>query len=164
MSGLLFVQRVRVPRAAVTETHRHLQWVGRDGAEGLVLWAGTLASDGDTFVVREAIIPAQRVIRTAQGIGVVVDGVELHRLNRWLYDQRMTLVAQIHSHPGSAYHSKTDDAYAVATTAGSLSIVVPDFAFGLFDLGRCAVFRLAADGRWTMVNSDDAYALVAIED
>lgn len=50
-------------------------------------------------------------------------------------------VARIHSHPGLAFHSPTDDANPAITQEGALSIVVPFFGLGLrHGLDACAVF------------------------
>src|SRR5207302_2836368 len=38
--------------------------------------------------------------------------------------------AQIHTHGGRAFHSRTDDLYPLVHTPGFLSIVVPRFAVG----------------------------------
>jgi hypothetical protein len=63
------------------------------------------------------------------------------------------LIAQIHSHPSEAYHSETDDTYPIATTAGALSIVVPDFAIRPFRLNDCAVYRLLPKQGWVHVSN-----------
>lgn len=161
MSGLADIDRVRVPLARALEAHAHLRRVGEHGSEGFALWAGT--TDGTTFRVHETVIPVQRELRTGGGVAVVVDGDELHRLNLWLYEHRMTLIAQLHSHPSEAYHSPTDDAFPIATVVGSLSLVVPDFARAPFALGRCAVYRLAADGAWVGLAPAQARELIVIE-
>lgn len=160
MTALLDARRFVVPRKCAAEVHAHLERVGRQGFEGMGLWVGV--PEGDGFRVTEAVIPAQKHMRTADGVCVAVGPEELHRLNVWLFKRRLTLVAQIHSHPREAYHSGTDDAYAVATTAGSLSLVVPDFATKPFALGLCAVYRLDAKGRWREVRTRDAARLIEI--
>jgi hypothetical protein len=53
---------------------------------------------------------------------------ELARLNMYLYRNGLELVAQVHTHPAEYYHSSADDQYAIATTIGCYSIVVPNFA------------------------------------
>mgnify|MGYP001554367127 CR=1 FL=1 len=70
----------------------------------------------------------------------------------YLYRNSLELVAQVHTHPGAAYHSKTDDQYAIATTIGSFSIVVPTFAARNFAVSECAVYRLDAQGQWLEVD------------
>lgn len=162
MSGLGDVTSVSVPRSAVTAVHDHLRLVGRDGYEGLGLWVGEKLDRH--FTVRGAYIPAQRHIRTAEGVCVIIDASELHKLNVWLFDRRLSLLAQIHSHPGRAYHSKMDDETAVATVVGCLSLVVPDFARDPFELNRVAAYRLDAVGRWAEMRRADLKSLVTITD
>lgn len=57
-------------------------------------------------------------------------------------------VARIHSHPGAAFHSETDDANPALNHEGALSLVAPDFGAGLASgLERCAVY-LRTGGAW----------------
>ena len=57
-------------------------------------------------------------------------------------------VARIHSHPGDAFHSSTDDANPVICFEGAVSIVVPFFGLGLRrGLDACAVY-LFHHGQW----------------
>lgn len=149
-----------MPRVALDDVHAHLIQVGRSGYEGLGLWVGRLA--GETATVERALIPEQRLIRGPSGVGVYVDGNELHRINVWLFDHGLRILAQIHSHPTDAYHSDTDDENALATAIGSLSLVVPDFAKGPADLSRTVVYRLDQGGHWMHVRPADASLLIEI--
>nr|WP_246812747.1 Mov34/MPN/PAD-1 family protein [Ensifer sp. ENS07] len=162
VSGLAAVQRFIVPRAAVDQVHAHLADVGRSGYEGLGLWVGHVADE--TANVQRALIPQQRLIRSAAGVGVYVDGTELHRLNMWLFENGLRILAQIHSHPTDAYHSDTDDENALATTVGSLSLVVPDFARGPADLLQTAVYRLNRAGKWVEIPRQAVGRLIEIVD
>jgi hypothetical protein len=119
--------------------------VGKSGHEGFALWAGNRVNHA--FTVSNLVIPAQEGLRTSSGVCVRVEGDELHRINVWLFENELRLIAQIHSHPTDAYHSDTDDAFPIVTTEGGLSLVVPNFARGAPDLLTYAVFRLL-DGRW----------------
>ncbi|MBY5543665.1 hypothetical protein HFO60_27255 [Rhizobium leguminosarum] len=147
---------------AVNHVHEHLAEVGRSGYEGLGLWVGTVAAEIAT--VERALIPQQRCFRSAAGVGVHVDGAELHRINKWLFDNGLRILAQIHSHPTDAYHSDTDDEYALATAVGSLSLVVPDFATGPTDLSQTAVYRLNKAGKWMAVPHAAVNRLIEIVD
>lgn len=162
MTGLADVRTVSVPRGAVTTVHDHLRAVGKDGYEGLGLWVGV--KQGTHFAVRGAFIPAQRHIRTADGVCVVLGADDLHQVNVQLFKNKLTLLAQIHSHPSRAYHSTTDDENAIATAVGCLSLVVPDFATAPFDLGRTAAYRLDGAGRWIALDRSDLSRLVTITD
>jgi hypothetical protein len=162
MNGLAQVKKVMVPFACVEAAHSHLRRVGQEGLEGFALWAGQ--PDGDTFLVRANIIPEQRSLRSDLGVCVVVGGDELHRINVWLYEHGMTLITQLHSHPHEAYHSTTDDTYPIATTTGSLSLVIPDFAREPFSLANCAVYRLLPPRGWVELSRDEADGLIVFED
>lgn len=148
--SLTTVERVLVPRKIADDTQANLRNVGRAGLEGMALWAGEL--DGGDFHVRAAVIPQQQGHRTKHGLAVSVPGEELHRINMWLHRSRLRLIAQIHSHPTEAYHSDTDDRYAIATALGSLSLVVPDFAVRPFALDDCAAYRLST-AAWSRFSS-----------
>jgi hypothetical protein len=146
MTPLTSIVSVHVPRRLIDEGHLFLRSAGAAGCEGMLLWLGEVA--GSTFIVTRLLIPQQKGIKTKDGVCVVVGPEEMHRINLLLYKTGLRLIAQIHSHPGAAYHSDTDDGYAIATTTGSFSLVVPDFARRPFSIGDCATYRLHADGRW----------------
>ncbi len=159
------ITRVVVPRACVDHVHAHLRAVGQDGHEGMGLWVGRQSGlSGQDFVVTQSVIPEQQHIRTPDGVCVCVGAGELHRLNVWLFRNKVTLLAQIHSHPGRAYHSSTDDENAVATAVGCLSLVVPDFARAPFSLPRTAIYRLDQGARWRAVDATAAGRLIEMVD
>ncbi|MDE5445605.1 hypothetical protein GWG65_30175 [Bradyrhizobium sp. CSA207] len=162
MKSVSDVTALFVPRSCVDELHAHLRKVGREGHEGLGLWVGR--QTGHHFQVHRTLIPAQRHIRTGDGVCVVIGPEELHRINVLLYREKLMLVAQIHSHPGRAYHSSTDDAYAIAATVGCLSLVVPDFARAPFDLGNIASYRLDGAGVWRSLTVEQASRMISIKE
>jgi hypothetical protein len=160
MTTLIDIACIEVPRSITEEANAHLRIVGEQGLEGFSLWAGKRI--GSTFCVKKNIVPAQTGHRTPRGVCVSVNGDELHRINLWLYENGMTLIAQLHSHPTDAFHSDTDDAFPIATTLGCLSIVIPDFARHPFTLARCAVYRLLEDLNWTFVEPNRVKQLIKI--
>lgn len=143
-SDLEDVRAFLVPAGVADATDVALRDAGAQGHEAFVLWTGVL--DGHTFTVQRAYLPAQTGHQLPDGICVTVDGDELHRLNRWLYENGQRLGAQVHSHPTRAYHSDTDDSYPIATQRGALSLVVPHFANGGIRGGGVATYRLTASG------------------
>lgn len=154
------IQSFVIPKQIVDDTDEALRAAGIDGFEAFVLWTG-LAEKG-VFRVMTSHVPRQLSFHASTGACVRVDGRELHRLNVWLYEHNETLAAQIHSHPREAYHSDTDDEFPIATTTGSLSIVVPDFGSrGLRSIGT-VVYRLVQSG-WEPVDSRDAEKLLHFE-
>jgi hypothetical protein len=145
-ASLQQITRVHLPAEIARQTQTHLAATGRRGLEGMALWAGI--QDGEAFRIRTCIVPQQQGHRTEHGLAVTVAGAELHRINLQLYRDGLRLLAQIHSHPTEAYHSDTDDRYAMATALGALSLVVPDFASGPFRLEDFAVYRLTPSPWW----------------
>ncbi|MFC1589728.1 hypothetical protein ACFL3P_05620 [Pseudomonadota bacterium] len=160
MTGFVSVDNVIIPQSVIQGGHQFLRDVGATGREGLVLWIGQ--KDGATFNVTELVIPEQRGIRSNDGVCVVIEGNALARLNVDLYKRQLQLIAQVHSHPGAAYHSPMDDEYAIATKLGCLSLVVPDFATRPFSLAECASYRLSTDGEWMELSTDETNRLIHI--
>jgi proteasome lid subunit RPN8/RPN11 len=52
----------------------------------------------------------------------------MRALMRHLGETRRRIVAQIHTHPGRAYHSDVDAEWAIIRHIGALSLVLPRFA------------------------------------
>lgn len=162
MTDFMGVKTVRVPLELAQKAHFRLRSIGQQGSEGFALWASVLR--GDIFHVTHTRIPVQMGLQTDDGVLVAVGADELHRLNVWLYEEGLKLIAQLHSHPTDAYHSETDDALPIVTTVGGLSLVVPFFARNPFSLADYAVYRLMPDGDWSELSDDEAKELIVIED
>lgn len=160
MTGLLHITRVLVPHEAAETAHSHLRKIGRHGSEAVALWVGVV--NENTFEVREALIPKQTPHRTPTGILFTVSPQELHRINVWLHENEMQIIAQLHSHPQEAYHSELDDELPLATTIGCLSLVIPNFARDPFSLRRCAIYRLLPDQGWTQLSPADTARLITV--
>ena len=134
-----------VDRAVVDSTLRILRKFGRYRLEGLVLWLGKI-EPGRAHVTR-AFTPDQQPVSDEDGVGYFVGADALFELNRGLAETGLRLIAQVHSHPSRAYHSDTDDRYAVVTADGGLSLVVPNFGRAPADPASWAVYRLSK-GDW----------------
>ena len=147
-SALRSVQRVEVPEQVVLETLRTMQQFGQLGCEALVLWLGHV--EGRDARVARAFAPPQTPIRGEGGVGYFVTSETLFQVNRMLAEHRLRLIAQVHSHPGAAYHSSADDRFAIVTEEGGLSLVVPDFGRAPAEPSQWATYRLTG-GRWRSV-------------
>jgi hypothetical protein len=79
--------------------------------------------------------------------GFELDSAWLTNLWLWLAKTRRRICAQIHTHPGPAFHSKTDDLHPIIHVPGFVSIVVPDFARGPA-LRRSYVAEIDESGGW----------------
>lgn len=154
------VRQIRIDAEVVSATLEALQSYGADGLEGLVLWLGEI--DGDCARISRALIPEQKAISSESGVGYFIDGTTLFRLNRALSDTGLRLIAQVHSHPTEAYHSETDDRYAIVTAEGGFSFVVPNFGRAPLDPSFWAVYRLNS-GEWRPLDRKAAASLISLE-
>jgi hypothetical protein len=143
----------------VCHTLSVLRRCGEAHCEGLVLWVGRI-NDRQAFV-EEVWVPRQRPIRSEHGVGYFVEAQALFELNQQLASAKVRLIAQVHSHPAEAYHSETDDAYAIVTTEGGLSLVVPNFGRAPANPAVWAVYRLV-DAQWKELSREQATRLLQL--
>lgn len=153
------VQRIALRPGVLTQTRDVLRKFGVQGCEGLVLWVGTI--DGPHAAVRGVLVPEQNPIREESGVGYFVEGPVLFKISKYLEKEKLRLIAQVHSHPTDAYHSETDDRYAIVTEDGGFSLVVPDFAHAPMELHGCAIYRLHA-GEWLELDEQQIDAAFSV--
>lgn len=136
------IETFEIEQTVLRRTRDLLAKPGRNEREALALWAGSPRSE-TTFRISTALFPQQK----ATPLDVYVPPVGAQEVFDRLANEDLVLAGQVHTHPGEAFHSYTDDAFPLATQVGSLSVVVPNFAAGpLQDLSECAVYRLGEDG------------------
>lgn len=141
-----------VPQHILDESRAFLYMRGLAGCEGTALWVGQ--PSGNTVMLTRLFVPEQVCVQTEEGVAVYLTEKAHYTLTDSL-DESERFYARIHSHPGTAYHSETDDANAVLTHRGAISIVVPDFAVEPIDLARCAVYRLEHGQGWLRLSAHD---------
>jgi hypothetical protein len=118
---------------------------GAYGYEGAGLIACIPADSG--WISSRLVIPDQRAQRKTGGCSVEVTQRGKDELLTSLLSSERYLL-RVHSHPGEAFHSTTDDRNPALTHQGALSIVVPFFGLGLQrGLDACAIYRLV-DAQW----------------
>jgi hypothetical protein len=158
---LASVERFIVPSDVRAATEQHLQQAGRDRFELFVLWTGCIK--GPNFEVEHAYVPDQRSYREDGDLMVHVEGPALFELNRWLYERKQLLGAQVHTHPTTAYHSDVDNEFPIMTTIGGLSIVLPNFGDGGLLAHGVVAFRLSQAG-WIQLADDFIGRVVELSD
>lgn len=118
-------------------------------SEGLVFLGGVVNAAG-------AYVTGLYVPRHApQGARARLTPEQSRWLLRSLRHRDEKLLAQMHSHPGEAYHSPGDDERATSFHPGFISIVAPDFGMEVDSIEQCAIFEF--DGR-TFGQLDDRAA------
>jgi hypothetical protein len=151
------IERLALPRGVADATIEHFHRRGAEGHEGFILWPGIVNGRG-LAVVTTAWIPAAQThegfARThTEGMVAFVQAV---------HEEGWALLAQVHTHPGDAFHSPIDDRYPASGRDGFLSIVIPSFGRG-FELDRpnWAVYELEG-GRWRAWSAEEARARIRI--
>lgn len=99
-----------IPKALVEETFHHLRECGRQHRECQVLWLSPWA-------VPDLITDVLHTEHRSHAFGFELDTVWITGLWRRLSQERSGVRCQVHSHPGQAFHSSTDDKWPVIHTA-----------------------------------------------
>ncbi len=144
---------LRCSSQLIDETLENLRAAGQHGTEGIVLWlAKRPLAEG--AAITEAFVPEH----TAKVDMFHIPSSGMTAMMAHLRLRKLALAAQVHSHPGQAFHSRADDAWAIVRHEGALSIVVPYFAVGVTAanfLEATATFRLSAEDRWLRVQPQE---------
>jgi hypothetical protein len=137
----------RVPRAVLDGSRAFLHERGLESCEGTALWIGRATEWGDEVDILRVFVPEQECLKTPDGVAVRLTEEAHYTLTDNLREGEL-FYCRIHSHPSKAYHSDLDDANAVITHQGAVSIVVPYFARAPLRLEDCAVHHLEHGRGW----------------
>ncbi len=132
---------IRVPRACVEETFRILRGCGEGRRECQALW---LSAWRDPDAIARVVHPRH----AAHAAGFQLEGSFINQLWFELVRTECGVRVQVHTHPGAAFHSRTDDDWPIVHTAGFLSLVMPNFALGPVGFDKAFLARIEPDGRW----------------
>lgn len=147
------LERYVVGQDVVDATVTFLRARGVLGVEGTILWLGDVESAW-TARVTTAYVPQQVAYRIDGALAVEVTQPGLSALILSL-PAGVFVLARVHSHAGRAFHSATDDRNLIVSHERAVSIVVPDFARGNFDLRRCSVNELRHGTGWSEMDHDE---------
>jgi hypothetical protein len=136
------------PSAIINETLAHLQAGGVQNCETTVLWLGRRSGDDEAIV--EAFRPQQIV--DSDFFRIPAEG--MRSLIAHLRGKRLHILAQVHSHPELAFHSRADDEWAIVRHQGAVSLVIPRFGLRTTSdsfLRDVVAFQLDATDHWSQV-------------
>ena len=148
-----------VPRGILAESADLLRSLSDGVRESVVLWTGI--ERAGTAEVRRVTVPRQKACR----LGFDVPLEERLEIAQQLAQSGETLLAQLHTHPGRAFHSRTDDRLALPRHTGAISIVVADFAAAWDgDLQEASVNRHRGAGVWHELSREAVSKLFEVTD
>lgn len=79
----------------------------------------------------------------------VLHGDAFSRLWEICRQKHLTVVADVHTHPGSAFQSPTDKANPMVARRGHIAIIVPNFAAWPISPGRLGIYEYGGQHEWT---------------
>jgi|SRR2546425_7233897 len=132
---------LHVPAHVLAETIRMMANCGEGKSECVTYWTGPV---GDKQKVDGWDHPTHR----RSPFDYQIDDAWLTQYWFRLARQERAIKAQLHTHPGCAFHSATDDQWPVVSQPGFVSIVFPRFALDPIKLEETWAGILQADGRW----------------
>jgi len=135
------------------QTFEMLRECGQGRRECQVLW---LSDQNQPSLVSRVMHPSH--IQSG-------DGFELDStwLTEFLFSLKRTnecVVAQVHTHPGRAFHSATDDAWPIMRTAGFFSLVIPQFALGPSTLLGSFLAQIGSRGEWRELSAIESIEVI----
>lgn len=139
-----------IPEKILENTLKEIQDKGRLSREGFVLWLGNRIENKIT----EFYVPDYESGRNFYQITEKGNSDLLSHLKT----NRISVLAQIHSHPEDAFHSPADDRMATVAHVGGLSFVLPCFAYSTSlqnFADQTKVFQLNQNGSWKECNSEN---------
>jgi len=142
------VNALRLPAALLRESFAQLRACGTGQRECVVYWC-TAVSEPDLLT---------RVVHPVHHAGLAwyeVDSAWVTEFFLQLRQDRQTVRVQVHTHPGPAGHSGTDDQFSLVPAAGFLSLVIPRFAAGRIGLQDTYLGRMQPAGTWARVEPEE---------
>jgi proteasome lid subunit RPN8/RPN11 len=133
------------------ETLTGLRLGGVEDCETVALWLGRRSPNDQTVV--QVYRPKQIIDRDR----FEIPPESMRELLGHLRKERLQLVAQVHSHPARAFHSRADNEWAIVRHVGALSLVVPWFGLRTSCnsfLDDVACFQLDEADHWHEVSPD----------
>jgi len=146
-------ERLRVAGEILPATFMLLRDCGRGESECAVYWTGP----GSDHTVDAVEHPAH----TRSPFGYEVQSKWLTDFWKQLAATRRSVKAQVHTHPGQAFRSASDDCWPIVSQAGFISIVLPDFAAGRPTLDDAWIGVILNDGHWQRLASASEVLVVS---
>jgi len=133
-----------VPQCVLKATFDHLRRCGNGLRECQILWTSSWNTMPE---ITGVVHPKHR----AHAGGFEIDSTWLSSFWLQLAECGDGVRVQVHTHPGEAFHSPTDDAFPIIHAPGFLSLVIPRFAEGQIGLEDAFLAELGQDGRFRKV-------------
>jgi hypothetical protein len=143
----------KLPREILGSTFEKFRECGAGLHECQVLWIGPWK---DPLAISEAVHPRHR----SHSAGFDVEGAWLNTFWIELAAKKAGVRVQVHTHPGRAFHSATDDRFPIIHLPGFLSLVLPNFGIGPVSFDGSYLAELTDTGDWKNVPVTSRFEIV----
>ena len=137
------------------QTLAYFRGEGSSRFEGFTCWSGRIETDRSASILHCAFPPDSNVGK--HEFFAHLDLAATTSIAEQIRSRGEFLLAQLHTHPGRAFHSSVDDNHSISQRRGFLSIVVPRFGlrkfYGRQTLTGCSVNEHQGAGIWREWNS-----------
>jgi hypothetical protein len=65
--------------------------------------------------------------------------------------RNLTVIADVHTHPGGSGQSQSDRAHPIIAQAGHIALIVPNFAMAPVDLSAVGIYRYRGAHDWQTI-------------
>jgi len=153
---MILFNEIKLPYSIIGETLEFFKDNGKDDLEACAIWVGK--EHHDIFEIKEVWFPKQENTM----ISYYIPDIDVHNINVKLNKNKYSAIAQLHTHPGEAFHSSIDDEYTILCLPGSFSIVIPDYGnIPICAIDNWVVYRLL-NGEWTLQTKNKVRSLFQI--
>ena len=142
----------RLPRRMIDETFTILRSCGAGERECKLYWLSSWREP-------EQLIEVSHPAHDSNRYGLTIHNRWITRFWNELAERELGVKVQVHTHPGPAFHSPTDDAYPLIHEVGFLSLVIPDFALGPLGFDRAYLTEIQPNGSWQQVAIEERLAI-----
>ncbi|MGC3947954.1 MAG: hypothetical protein QM762_26175 [Chryseolinea sp.] len=160
MDDFTIIDLIMIPREVLADAIDFLRSAGIGGIEAIVLFGGE--QNDSRYQVKQLLIPVQKTCNTARGSMFHVGSDELSMIDSWLIENKLSLFCQMCSYQGDASESTAEDQYCIVTSAGGMSVGVPNLAQGNVDPANWAVYRLDQGCGWYRVGEQEISKIIQI--
>ena len=153
---MFYINEIKLPYPIMEETLKFFTDYGLYNVEACAIWVGKELEN--IFEIKEVWFPEQKNTM----ISYYISDIEVHNINVELNKNRYSAIAQLHTHPGDAFHSSVDEEHTILSLPGSFSIVIPDYGGILISaIDEWVVYRLFK-GVWTLQSKNKVKKLFQI--
>jgi len=142
----------RIPRRMIDQTFATFRSCGGNQHECQLYW---LSPWDNPMILTEVAHPKHCSSR----YGLSIESNWIDQFWKDLADRGLGVRIQVHTHPGEAFHSLTDDTYPLLFDIGFLSLVIPDFAMGPVGLRNVYLTEIQPDGSWKQVDINSRFII-----